>query len=186
MHQFWYGYIKTKHAKVRYLDKHIFIIHIKSNDVYEGIANDVEKRFDISIYKVNRPLPTEKNKNVFGLMKDKSGGKIMTKFVVRKANTYSYLMDDGNSDKKAKGTKKCGIKRILKFNDYKNCLLNNEIILKSQQKFKSEAYNVYTEEVNYIVSSSNDDKRLKTLDIITTYPYGYKHWESMQSKIVKI
>ena len=132
MHQFWYGYIKTKHAKVRYLDKHIFIIHIKSNDVYEGIANDVEKRFDISIYKVNRPLPTEKNKNVFGLMKDKSGGKIMTKFVVRKANTYSYLMDDGNSDKKAKGTKKFVIKRILMFND-KNCLLSNANILKSQK-----------------------------------------------------
>ena len=88
--------------------------------------------------------------------------------------------------KKLKEQKKYGIKRIHKFNDYKNCLLNNEIILKSQQKFKSEAYNVYTEEVNYIVSSSNDDKRLKTLDIITTYPYGYKHWESMQSKIVKI
>ena len=40
-------------------------------------------------------------------------------------------MDNGHSDKKAKGTKKCVIKRILKFNDYKSCLLNNEIILKS-------------------------------------------------------
>ena len=119
-------------------------------------------------------------------MKNDLEGKILTEFLSLWPKTYSYLMDDGNSDKKAKGTKKCGIKRILKFNDYKNCLLNNEIILKSQQKFKSEAYNVYTEEVNYIVSSSNDDKRLKTLDIITTYPYGYKHWESMQSKIVKI
>ena len=59
-------------------------------------------------------------------------------------------MDDGNSDKKAKGTKKCVIKRILKFNDYKNCLLNNEVILKSQQRFKSEVHNVYTEEINKI------------------------------------
>ena len=49
---------------------------------------------------------------------------------------YSYLIDYGNNDKKAKGTKKCVIKRILKFNDYKYCLLNNEIILKSQQRFK--------------------------------------------------
>ena len=53
-------------------------------------------------------------------------------------------MDDGTSDKKAKGTKKCVIKTILKFNDSKDCLLNNEIILKSQQIFKSEAHIVYT------------------------------------------
>ena len=39
------------------------------------------------------------------------------------------------------------IKQILKFNDFKICLLNNEIILKSQQGFKSEEHNVYTEEV---------------------------------------
>ena len=51
---------------------------------------------------------------------------------------YSYLMDDGNIDKKAKGTKKYGIKQRPKINDYKDCLLNNEIISKSQQRFKSE------------------------------------------------
>ena len=54
-------------------------------------------------------------------------------------------MDDGGSDKKAKGTKKCVIRRRLKFNDYKDCLLNNEIVLKSQQRFKSERHDVYTE-----------------------------------------
>ena len=66
---------------------------------------------------------------------------------------------------------------MLKFNDYKDCLLNDEIILKSQQKFKSGAHNVYTEEINKIALSSIDDKRLQTFDRITTYPYGYKHWE---------
>ena len=81
-------------------------------------------------------------------------------------------MDDGNSDKKAKRTKKCVVKRRLKFNDYKDCLLNNEIILKSQQRFKSEGDNVYTEEVSKIALNSNDDKRLQTYDRITSYPYG--------------
>ena len=47
---------------------------------------------------------------------------------------------------------------MLKFNDYKNCLLNSEIILKSREIFKSEAHNVYTEEINKIALSSNDDK----------------------------
>ena len=51
-------------------------------------------------------------------------------------------MGDGDSDKKAKRTKKCVIRIIIKFTDYKNCLYKNEIILKSQQRFKSQAQNV--------------------------------------------
>ena len=54
----------------------------------------------------------------------------------------------------------------------KSCLLNREIILKSQQRFKIEAHNVYTEEINKIALSSNDDKRLQTFNRITLYPYG--------------
>ena len=96
----------------------------------------------------------------------------MTEFAALRQKTYSYLTDDGNSNKKAKRTKKCVIKRRLKFIDYKDCLLNSEIILKSQQRFKSEARNVYTEEINKIALSSNDDKRLQTYDRITSYPYG--------------
>ena len=103
----------------------------------------------------------------------------MTKSATPRAKTYSYLMYDDSEAKKAKGTKKCVIKRMLKFNDYKNCVLNKKVVLKSQQKFKSEEHNVCTEEVNKIVLSSDDDKRLQTYDRITTYPYKYKHLESM-------
>ena len=60
---------------------------------------------------------------------------------------------------------------IKKLNDYKSCLFKNEIILKSQQRFKSEAHNVYTETINKFALSSNDDKRLQTFDRITSYPY---------------
>ena len=49
-----------------------------------------------------------------------------------KEDFYSSQMDGGNADKKANGTKKCVTKRILKFNDYKKCLLNNKDILKPQ------------------------------------------------------
>ena len=59
----------------------------------------------------------------------------------------------------------------LKFNEYRDFLLNNKIVLKSQQRFKSERHNIYTEEVNKIALSSNDDKRLQTFDKIKTYPY---------------
>ena len=67
-------------------------------------------------------------------MKDELGDKIITEFVTLRPKTYSYLTDDDKEDKKAKGTKKCIIKRMIKFNGYKNCLLNDKILLKSQQK----------------------------------------------------
>ena len=57
-----------------------------------------------------------------GLMKDKLGGKIMTRFVGLREKTYSYLIDDGSEDKNVKGTKKCVIKRKLKLGNYENCL----------------------------------------------------------------
>ena len=105
-------------------------------------------------------MPTGKNKKVISFIKDELGRKIMTEFVTLRPKTYSYLMGDDSEAKKARGTKKCVIRRMLKFLYYKDCFLNHEIILKPQQRFKREAHNVYTEEINKIAPSSNDDKRL--------------------------
>ena len=66
--------------------------------------------------------------------------------------------------KKAKGTKKCTVKRELTFKNYADSLFNDEVIIKSQQRFRSDHHRVYTEEVNKIALSSNDDKRLQTFD----------------------
>ena len=153
------------------MDTDSFIINIKTEDFYKNIADHVEKRFNTSNYEINRPLPTGKNKKVIGLMKDELGGKIMTEFVSLRPKTYSYLTDDGNTDKKAKGTKKCVIKRILNFIDLRNCLLNNKVILKSQQTFESELHDVYTEEINKFALRNNHDKRLQTFDRVTSYPF---------------
>ena len=149
-------------------------MNIKTEDFYKDIANDVEKRFDTSNYESDRPLPTGKNKKVIGLMKDELGGRVITEFVAFRPKTYSYLTDDCKEDKRAKGTKKCVIKRMIKFDDYKNCLLKGEVILKSQQRFISKGHDVYTENINKIALSSKDDKRIVSSDKITSYPYEYK------------
>ena len=94
----------------------------------------------------------------------------MIEFVALKPKTYSYLTDYDDKVKKAEETKKCVIKPRLKFNNYKDCLLNNKIILESQQRFKSQAHYACIEEINKIVLGNNDDKRLQTFDRITTYP----------------
>ena len=177
MYEFWYDYMKLKYndnVKLCYMDTDSFIMNIKSNDFYKHIASDVENRFDTSNYEVNRPLPTGKNKKVIGLMKDELGGKIITEFVTLRPKTYSFLTDDSKEDKKAKGTKKCVIKKMIKFNDYKKCLLNDEVIFKSQQRFISKKHDVYTENIDKIALSNNDDKRIVSSDKITSYPYRYK------------
>ena len=58
------------------------------------------------------------------------------------------------------------------FENYKDSFFNDKIILRLQQRSRSGHHNVYTEEVNKIILSSNDDKRIQTFDKVTTYPYG--------------
>ena len=96
----------------------------------------------------------------------------MKEFVALRTKTYTYLTDDDGEQKKVKGTKKSVIKRELMFENYKDSLFNGEVILKSQQRFKSDHHKVYTKEVNKIALSSDDDKRLQTFDGIETYSYG--------------
>ena len=86
-------------------------------------------------------------------------------------------MDNDTEHKKAKGTKKCKLKRRLMFKNYKDCLFNDKIILQSKQEFKSEYHNVYTEQINEIALSSNDDKILQTFDKIRLYPFGTNTFE---------
>ena len=95
-------------------------------------------------------------------------------------------MDDNSEVKKSKGTKKCVIKRRLMFENYKDSLFNNKTRLKSQQRFKSDHHKVYTEEVNKIALSSDDDKRLQTFNRVTTYPYGTNVFKVCESEMLVV
>ena len=119
-----------------------------------------------------RPLPIGKNKKVIGIFKYEIGGKIMTEFCALRAKSYAFKLDDDTEMKKAKGTKKCIVKREITFKNYADALFNDEVIIRSQQRFRSYNHKVYTEEVNKIAQSSNDDKRIQTYDKVTTFPYG--------------
>ena len=185
-------YLKPKYkckAKLCYMDTDSFVINMFTEDFFEDTNNDVERWFETSNYDQNdkRSLPMGMNKKVIEMFKDKLGGKIMKEFCALRAKTYTCLMDDDSEKQKAKGIKKCVIKRRLMFENYKGSLLNNKTILKSQQRFKSNHHDVYAEEVNKIALNSNDDKILQTFDRIVTYPYGtntFKVCESeMRSKI---
>ena len=91
---------------------------------------------------------------------------------MKKPKAYSNRLDDDTEMKKAKGTKKCIVKREITFNNYADALFTNKVIIKSQQRFRSDQHKVYTEEVNKIALSKNDDKRIQTFDKVKTFPYG--------------
>ena len=149
MYEFHYDYMKPKFNKdlqLCYMDTDSLIYHIKKEDFYADIVNDVEEIFDTSGYvpdgyyvpgtagQSHRPLPIGKNKKVIRLMKDEFGGTIMTKFVLPRPKLYSYKKLDGSEtpngphfveDKKCKGIKKCVVKKTLTFEDYKDCLFED-------------------------------------------------------------
>ena len=174
MYEFWYDYIKPKYgdrAKLCYTDTDSFVIHIITEDFFEDISGDVERWFDTSNYvecnsveNDKRPLPIVKNKKVPGLFKDELGEKIIAEIVALRPKTWAYLIDDGSEEKKAKGTKKCVIKRRLMFENYTDGLFNEKTIFNKQQRFKSYHHDVNTEEINKVALSSNDNKRIQTFD----------------------
>ena len=145
MYEFWYDYVKIKYqdkTRLCYMDTDSFVVNIKTKDFYKDMSQDVNKRFDTSNYTFDRPLPTGINKKVIGLMKDELGGDIITEFVALRPKAYSYVTNNFIEMKKAKGTKKCVVNKMLRFEDYKKCLFSNGKVLKSQQRFKSENHEV--------------------------------------------
>ena len=88
---------------------------------------------------------------------------------------YSYRV--GNSEpKKCKGIKKCVVKKMLSFNDYKKFLFSGEQTHRSQLIFRSRKHEVKTLEVNKLALSREDDKRI-TINGVASYARGhYRVW----------
>ena len=176
MYEFHYDYMKPKFNNLQlcYMDTDSLVCHIKTEDFYANIMDDVPARFNTSGYCDNHPLPVGMNKKVIGLMKDELGGAIMTEFVALKPKLYSYRKLDGVEDKKCKGIKKCVVKKTLTFDDYKNCLLNPDAIYRSQLMFRSSKHDVHTIEVNKATLNRDDDKQIAKKDGISTLARGHK------------
>ena len=180
MYEFHYDYMIPKYGdrlKLCYMDTDSLIYSIGTEDFYSDIADDIESRFDTSGYPNNgsRPLPIGKNKKVIRLMKDELGGEITKEFFSLRPKMYSYRA--GNSEpKKCKGIKKCIVKRMISFDDYKRCLFSGESSHRSQLLFRSRKHEVRTLEVNKLALSREDDKRI-SINGVASYAIGhYKVW----------
>ena len=136
MYEFWYDYLKPMYqgnVKLCYMDTESFILQVQTENFYKDICYGVDEWFDTSNYDENgnRALKVGVNKRVIRKFKDELGGQIMTEFCALRSKTYAFvqLIDDKFKEKKrAKGTKKCVIKKYLNFDLYKKALFNNETI----------------------------------------------------------
>ena len=164
MYDFHYNYIKKKYgdkAKLLFTDTDSLMYEIKTEDFYKDISGDVKDKFDTSDYPPNHPsgIPTGCNKKVLGMFKDEAGGKIIDEFVGLRAKLYSYKMFEGKENKKCKGVKKSVVKESITHEDYKNCLFTGKEQLRKMNVIRSHKHDIYTEEVNKIALSPDDDKR---------------------------
>ena len=165
-----------------YIDTDSFVLEIETSEFFEDIKNDLKEWFDNSGYDKNIVLPNEYAKiasvykKVIGKMKDELGNGYMTEFVALSPKIYAYkqmrLDKYQNEHKKAKGTKKMITKKDLHFDMYKMCLLEDKTFNCIQHRIKSSPMSVETIEINKIALKSYDNKRLRSFNAITTYPYG--------------
>ena len=178
MYDFHYNYIKPMYgdkAKLLFTDTDSLMYEIETEDFYKDISKDVKNRFDTSDYPENHPsgIPTGINKKVLGMFKDEAGGKIIKEFVGLRAKLYSYKMQEGEESKKCKGVKKQVVEKSIKHEDYKTCLRTGKEQLRKMNILRSYEQEVYTEEVNKVALSAEDDKRYILSDGVHTLAWGH-------------
>ena len=178
MYEFHYNYIKEKYgdkAKLLFTDTDSLMYEIETEDFFKDISGDVKDRFDTSDYPENHPsgIPTGENKKVLGVFKDEAGGKIIKEFVGLRSKLYSYKMDEGEESKKCKGVKRQVVATSITHEDYKTCLRTGKEQLRKQNILRSYEHEVYTEEVNKVALSAEDDKRYILEDGKHTLAWGH-------------
>lgn len=174
MYDFHYSVMKPFYGnriELCYTDTDSFIYDVKTEDFYKDFKINFIKYFDTSNYEPHNEfgLPIL-NKKVPGLFKDEMGGKIIKEFVGLRSKLYC-VKTNHKTIKKAKGTKTSVIKH-LNMSDYKNVLYNRNIIRKKNILFRSIKHEIFTQSVNKIALSSNDDKRFISSDNVTTVAWG--------------
>ena len=191
MYEFWYDVMKPMYKdkiKLLHMDTDSFIMAINTDDIFEDMNTIVHEWFDTSKYDktLNRLIEHNVNKKVIGKVKDELNGMIMTDFFAIRPKVYGfrYLKDNViNEEKKCKGTSKYGVKNTINFDALKRTLFNNQTLMCTQQRFRSDKLVMNTEIVNKKALSNSDNKRLTTFDGITTYPKGSNAFKTCESEM---
>jgi hypothetical protein len=140
-------------------DTDSFFYKIETEDFYQDMYKNKEY-FDMSEYGKQNPIYDETNKKVIGKFKDETGDKVITEFVAIRAKCYAYKTDDNNVVKKLKGISKPVVKNNVKFENYYNCVMNNEEMRVSVNAIRTKELTNYSITQNKLALSNKDDKRV--------------------------
>ena len=181
MYDFHYNYIKQKYgskAKLLFTDTDSLTYEIETEDVYRDFWNDKDK-FDNSYYPENSPFYDNTNKKVIGKFKDECQSIPVAEFIGLRSKMYSYIKDNNQNNKTAKGIKKNIIKKNITHENYKNVLFNNEQMHHTMKTIRSNLHQLGSYELNKVSLSCFNDKRYIHDNGVTSYAYGHykiKSW----------
>ena len=165
MYDFHYDYNKEKYndkARLPFTDTDSLMHEIETDDFYKDISGNVLTSFDTSNYPKDHPSgnTTGVNKKVIGMLKDEVGGRQTSEFVGLRTKLYSYVLDSSNEqEKKFRGVKKAVVNKDINFQDYEDCRINGGKKMRVMNLIRSRDHDIYTEEVNKIALSREDDER---------------------------
>ncbi|KAL9982414.1 hypothetical protein ACROYT_G004452 [Oculina patagonica] len=145
---------------------------VKAEDVYKDFFNDKEK-FDNSDYPEKSPFFDKTNKKVIGKFKDEASFIPILEFIGLRSKMYSYIKDNLQVGKTAKGIKKSVIKKDITHENYKETLFNKTQMHHTMKTIRSQGHQLGSYEINKISLSCFDDKRYILDDGLTSYAYGY-------------
>jgi len=146
---------------------------IETENFYKDIEEDIDEKFDTSAYPKGHTITKRVNKKVIGMMKDETAAEgEITEFVGLRSKLYAYKIDEKEA-KKCKGIKKSVVKNDISFDDYKKCLFDGQKVMRKMNVIRSHKHELYTETINKVALSREDDKRI-IIDGIHTHAYGYK------------
>jgi len=177
MYNFHYNTMK-KHfkddIKLLYTDTDSLIYHIKCNDFYDFIKDNINQ-FDTSKMDKTHYLYNPETASKLGLFKSETED-IITEFIGLRAKTYSYITDNNEKINKNKGVPSHITKKI-EFNKYLSCLYNHQQTRNKAhfKLIKSTHHKINTIDVNKVSLCSYDDKRYILDDLITSYAHGHKN-----------
>jgi len=182
MYDFHYNYIKKKYgpkAKLLMTDTDSLMYEIHTEDFFEDIREDIKEKFHTSNFeKYHLSKLPRLNKKVPGMSKDEAGGKIISEFVGLRAKSHAFDMDS-DEFKKCKGVKKYVVNKEITLKDYKNCLFSGRQQLRPMNVIRSHHHELFTEQVNKIAVSADDDKRIIVSDGINTLAHGFREWGTL-------
>ena len=175
MYDFHYNYIKSQYgdkARLLFTDTDSLTYEIEADDVYQDFWKD-KHLFDNSDYPKNSPFFDNSNKKVIGKFKDEAAGIPIVEFVGLRSKMYSYMKDNEQESRTAKGIKKNVIKQKIRHDNYKDTLFNKKQMRHTMRLIKSEKHQIGSYVVDKISLSCFDDKRYIHKNGVTSYAYGH-------------